>query len=301
MKFKFITMTLMICLALTIGVIAVQNSNYPSPFIKNGDSDVAIVVGEDAASSDFLSAINLAQNLQAELIKQTGIKEDSFVITSGSEYLKLEKPSNKFNLGETMLEVWPISLTETDLPFLLGKGTYEDSSGRDYDYNQKIALNDLPLTHFSDSDYEDGEPTIGFRLSSGVNILNYTLDFIKNPLYNEDELEKTKIKILGKEYEIAYVDTTEDKIILFDSNNSQIINEDESVSITLNKETYKVSVLFMNEDIVKLDVNGISTNKLKEGDVYKIKEDVYVNVQEILYSSAENGKRLVEITLGSQK
>ena len=70
MKFNFRKIASVLASAVMLGStagFAAAAMNYPAPFVKLGVADVAVVVGGSAASSDYLAAVDLGQNLQAEL------------------------------------------------------------------------------------------------------------------------------------------------------------------------------------------------------------------------------------------
>src|SRR4030042_381272 len=85
MNFNFKKITSVIASAVmlgsTIGFAAA--ANYPAPFVQGGAANVGIVMGADAANSDYLAAVGLGQALQAELAKQTATTTTTGGTTSG--------------------------------------------------------------------------------------------------------------------------------------------------------------------------------------------------------------------------
>jgi len=65
--------------------------------------------------------------------------------------------------------------------------------------------------------------------------------------------------------------------------------------------SFDVSIDFISETEVILNVNGVATNKLSEGGTYKIDSNTYVAVKSILYSSKETGVSKAEVSIGSGK
>ena len=73
-----------------------------------------------------------------------------------------------------------------------------------YEYEQYIDTENLRLVLFDDDDYKEDTPTIGIRFFSSERVLNYTLDFKRYP--NFTDLGGETIKIMGKSYNVTYVD-----------------------------------------------------------------------------------------------
>jgi len=146
-------------------------ANYPSPFVMNGVADVAVVYGANAAQTDLVAATDITTNLNSKLV-QAG----ATTTTTGGDSVQLEKSTNKFNLGEDMNDFYS-TLDEDQLSQVLGEGVYMNDANEEFDYDQKIALGELNLTHFQDNDFNDEKPLIGFDLAQNTHILNYTLDF----------------------------------------------------------------------------------------------------------------------------
>ena len=140
----------------------------------------------------------------------------------GSERVALEKSSNKFNLGETIRDVI-IFVDDDNLPNILKDGTYVDNQGNNFDYRQKVDLGDLVLETFADSDYNNKEETTGIHLRANDWIMDYSLDFTQTVNWNN--LEGTKIYLLGKTFEIKTVDTNNKKLSLSSSDGDTLIFE----------------------------------------------------------------------------
>ena len=139
---------------MTMGVAAA--ANYPAPFVVGSTSDVAIVYGTGTGVStlDQVEATNIQTDLSGSLVG-TGP-----TTTTGGDSIKLERSSDKFNLGDSGDDVYVISLTDNELPSILTDGTFLDDNNDEFDFTQKISLgNNINLTHFENSDYKDDVPT----------------------------------------------------------------------------------------------------------------------------------------------
>ena len=125
--------------------------------------------------------------------------------SSSEEAFKLEKASNKFNIGEGLWSLF-MRLDKDNLPNMLKEGKYQTYEGDFKDYEQKIFLGNLTLRNFSDMDYKYGEPTVGIRVAHGDFVLNYTLKFMSQPYWGK--LNRTVIEILGRKYYVSAEDWT---------------------------------------------------------------------------------------------
>ena len=267
------------------------------PFVKNGLGDAAIVVGAGSAITDMVAATDLGIVLNTQVT-------NGLDIIGGGDSIKLEKSTNLFNLGDNIKSFYP-TLDSGELNKVLADEVYSNDNNDEYEYEQAIALGSMILAQSQDDDFNDGNPFIGFDLTSSQPVFNYTLDF------NEDvdggtkfvNLETTNIEMLGRNYYIVDADGTSNgvELTLLDSANSDIISEGEISSIIVGNKIYSVEINFVDDTDVILTVDGVKTNKLGEGDVFKVATDTYVSIKSILYSEKESGTSKVEISIGSGK
>ncbi len=123
------------------------------------------------------------------------------ICLSGNEnedLVKLEKTSNKFNLGESWWDISILPFVDSNMPNFLKDKEFKDNQGNLFKYAQKVLVGDLFLSEFSDNDYHDGELTTGIRILGGEFVLNYTLEFIDQPKW--DDLDGSEIYLLGEDY-----------------------------------------------------------------------------------------------------
>ena len=313
MKFRKVAsvLTSAVMLTTTVGIAAA--ANYPSPFVKSGMADVAVVWGSASQASDLVAVTDITADLQAELASQTASSSGSSSSTSveGGDYVKLAKSSDNINLGNTISGVFGVRVDDDELEELLADGTYTNDENTEYDYEQSISLYPLQLTHFADSDYNDKEPTVGFNLNSDTSVMNYTLDFTTDAESDVSsgslvDFETTDISILGKSYYIldAVNASSVDyfgKFTLLDSANTAIVSEGESQTVSVAGNDYEVAINFIGSTSVKLDINGQVTNTLANGETYKLSDGTYVGIKDILYNSKDGGVSKVEFSLGSGK
>ena len=160
MKFNFKKISSVIaCTALlgsTLGFAAAVN--YPEPFVTGGAADVAIVYGSNplTSSTDISAAATIGNSL-TPLITSTG-----GAVSGAGDKVKIEKGSNKLNIGTTLSSVWGtnVKISNSDLPILLGNGVFSNKQNTEYKYEQTISIGTLNFTHFADSDYQNRLPTL---------------------------------------------------------------------------------------------------------------------------------------------
>jgi hypothetical protein len=305
MRFNFKKITSVLASAVMLGStigIAAAASTYPAPFVEGGAHDVAVVYGTNANILDGVQAGIVQTDLQTELSKQTATSGTSTGgVATGGDSVKLERSADKFNLGNVATTVYSTTINKDDMENLLADGTYLADDNDEFDYEQTISMGALSLCHFSDSEYKEDVPTLGFNLTSDTSVLNYTLDFKKDPLLNASELETTDLTLLGKTYYVLDVAAGTNKTTLLDSASSVILAEGEEETITTGAGSYVTSINFISSSEVRLDVDGEVTNSLAEGATYKLADGSYVGIKDILYTSKDTGISKVEFSIGKGK
>lgn len=268
-------------------------ATFPQPF---EGSSYGIVVGSSAAASDMTAAMNLGKDL-ANWSPTTTTS-----VSVGDESVKIERSADKFNIGDNASAVFITSLTKTHLPSLLADKTLRGEDNKDYKYTQKIALNEsLILSHFSEWDYNNEEPVLGFNLDSSTEVLRYDLDFTTAPNATSAAgvLQYSTIEILGKPYFIS--ETSDTSITLLDSSASTTINEGESSTLNVGGKSYNIVPEAFTSTTVRLRVNGELTNALSQGSVYDLGDGVYVGLKDYVPVEVERDLRMVEVVIGSGK
>lgn len=286
MKINFRKISAIAASALMTGMTmgAAAAANYPAPFVSGGSANVAVVYGTGAGVSnlDFVQAGNIQTSL-AEYV--TG----GSVTVEGGESFVLEKTSDKFNFGESLTTLYT-SLDNGELTEFLADGTYKDT-GIDEDYEQTITLESKNLELFADRDYNDEEPTYGFRWSNGEKILTYEIEFDNEIAWAD--LEETNLPIMDKEFYVVSAD--EGELVLLDSAQKTVISEGESK--TMAGKT--VSIEYIENNAVKFNVDGEITDTLTSTDkVFELEDGSYIVANDIMFASKESGVSKVEFSIG---
>jgi len=297
MKFNFKKISAITGSLLLAGMsvaIPVAASNFPAPFVVGGSADVAIVYGTGAGVStlDVVESANIQTNLQSYM---GGSGSGTGATVTGGDSVQFSKASTKWQLGKSLKDVKSTSITDDDMPTLLADGTFIDDDNDEFDFTQKIQVANITLNMFEDNDYATDEPTVGIKISSGANVLNYTLDFTENPLF--DDLPTTDLSLMGKTYYVLSVASTNLTLTLLDSAEDTILTEGDTATIS----GHTVSVDFISSSEVILNIDGASTNTLEEGETQKIADGSYVGIKDILYNTKEGTVSSVEFSIGKGK
>jgi hypothetical protein len=289
MKFNFRKISAIAVSALmtgmTLGVAAA--ANYPAPFVSGGVANVAVVYGTGAgvSSLDLVQAGNIQDSL-GEFV--TG----GVTTVEGGEAFSLDKASDHFNFNEPLNGVYA-TLTDAEMDFL-DDGTYDDGT-IDETYTQKITLSANALSLFTDSDYNDKAPTLGFNWSNNEDVLVYTLTF-DDPIVYED-IEDTDFPLLGSTYYVLDVPIANTSIVLLDSADKLILNEGETKTVG----DHTVSIEYISSTQVKFNVDGEITDKLADHGYEELPDGSYIVANEVMYNEKEVGISSVEFSLGNGK
>lgn len=284
-------------LGMTAGIAAA--SNYPQPFVVGSSPNVAVVYGASSLDYGASTTITTSLNTFAPGIGSTGL---------GSESVKFERSSDLFNLGDSATEVVATSITKsspgTGLPTLLADGTYLDADNNEFTYTQKIDLgNNINLTHFRDTDLST-TPSLGIKIPSGAHVLNYTLDFTKDPTFTTESMVNTNLPFLGKTYFILSVDNSTAgafSMTLLDSASTETVTNGGTVTVTAGGNTYTVTPAIFGSTTVKLTINGQTTPSLAKGDTYKLSDGSYVGIKDLIVQNYQGGQQLAEFSIGKGK
>jgi hypothetical protein len=274
-------------------------ANYPAPFVVSGGADVAVAYGTGAgvSSLDLVQAGNIQSSLQSYMSGSSGTPD-----TVVGDSVLLERAATKFSLGKGITDVVSGTLTNDDLSNILKDGKYLDNDNDEFEYTQKIALANLSLSLFDDSDYKSDTPTVGIQATSGTHILNYTLEFSTNPEWAD--LSNTNIEIMGKSYFVSSTSTNA-TINLLDSANTATVAEGETKNVNVGSTSYSVTIASLSGDAgspeVKLSVNGQTTNSLSKGQTYKLTDGTYVGIKDISMRDVAGTTSSVEFSLGTGK
>ncbi|MBU2612778.1 MAG: hypothetical protein KKB62_03600 [Nanoarchaeota archaeon] len=273
----------------TLGFAAA--ASYPAPFVQSGSPSVAIVYGTGAgvSSLDMVQAGNIQSSLAGYVTGGT---------PTGGESYKFEKTSTKFHLGDTYQTIIT-NLGDDQLPVLLGDGKYMDNDNDEIDYTQKVVIGAHQLTMFDDDNYMEDSPTVGFKISSGTDVLTYQIDF--SDTLDISDMPTTNLPMMGKTYYV--LSNTSTTLTLLDSAASQTLNAGDIVTLDVDGVSYTItaSIFDTANSKVKLEVNGETTNLLGAGETQRLSDGAYVGIKEVIVQNFQGGVNQVEFSIGKGK
>lgn len=318
MKLNFRKIASVIASAVMIGSTAgiALAANYPAPFVSGGTADAAVVItsGTHAgAISDWDAAVSVQTALQG-LVTSTSSSTSAVTVTGGDS-VKIEKSTNKLNLNDALTDIWTTrKIGKDELKTLLADKTYRSKDNIDYSYEQYLTIAASTWAHFADSDYKDKAPSLGIRVASNTPILNYTIDFAKDPRSDVDssgkleDLQDRDITIFGKTYKLlnAWNKSSDTKLELMKGTITDTINLNEEKTEPVGDKTYKVTLTFIDSDEAQFKVvdskgNDQSTTKLTKGGTYKLVDGTQLGVTDISYQAFATGVMSAEFTIGADK
>ena len=292
-----------------IGAVASNLESYPAPFIEDGEWNSLLVVGDKAAASDVVGAIDIGVNLQGQATKPYEVDSTVTTLLEG-DLRQISKGSTQLEIGTPIGDVLS-TVTDSDLD-LLKDGTLR-SRREDGEYTQKIKFPkgiEAGLTVVYDKD-DDDELKDYLFIKEDDEIFTYEM-FFTDPVRSDKEgnhledIEDEEIEILGTTYTIskATIDNDDVTLTLMGGHESEVMEEGETKTITLNDVDYKVYVMAISDgqSSVKFTVNGLTTRKLYAGDTYTLEDDTILGVKEVIPNEAgDPTEDTVEFYLGANK
>ena len=275
--------------AATIMGAAANLAEYPAPFVKDYVFDGKIVVGEMAATSDVMGAIDIAASLQAAAKSPagSGSGSESISIDGG---VAIKGGSEDFNYGDAMSDFNSGEYDATDFPEILADGMIEDESGTEWDYEQTITVGDAAIVYGQDEDFGD-DPVFYLDLESGSNdYIVFTVEFDETTDLAALQDSET-IEMFGRSYTFdpSNADNGSGDLTLFGSDVSVQVTQGESVTVEVGGEEYTIELLGGNSDAASPTANlrvtgdGTETKSLAEGTSRTVAgldlviEDVFIN------------------------
>jgi hypothetical protein len=302
--------------ATMFGAAAADLSDYPSPlFVKNGTFDGVIVVGNAAASSDVIGSVDIATTLQASSVSKTAVSTSgkSATVTVEGDAVKIAKSTDPLNYDQQLNT--PIStLTASDLDSL-AEGSIRNNKGT-FKYNQYITMpTSASVVYDKDPDRDD--PAFYLKIPSTSVVYEYRVTFptaLKSDVDANSklkDLDSKKITLLGKEYTIMNTLVTGAAggqtlyMELLSGAIEDTLEEYTSKTYTFNGVDYEVELVGLSDSgsvHVIMKVNGEVSDKLGEGQTYKLSDGTEIGVKSIFITDpARKSPSFAEFYLGASK
>jgi hypothetical protein len=301
---KFGALTLAAVTACATLGFAQTLGSYPQPFITNaGGDNFLVVVGEQAATSDVVGAINLAARLGGETGTDVAVGGSITKTVSGEGralFTDNEKIFLDDNLKKTGLRT---VLAENDLPTILKSGQVEDGDkGETYDYDQFIDFHNLYNLTFNKISGDLPEPNYLFgELTTSPTTTRY---FVRTRVVFNDDVDTVTavnedIELFGATYTISSETTPNTDLVLFGSSETRVMQEGEEVVVNIGGTDYTIKLIVVSDaDTVGIGI-GSDSRTVDKGQTRKI-GGVDVFVDEVFYSSKDTGISSATIGLGAR-
>lgn len=297
--------------ATIMGAMAADLGSLPSPFIKDGAFDGLIVVGDDAAASDVIGAVDIATSLQFSAKTETtlGCGTAAGTVTVEGDAVQIKRGSDILELRENLGSVRE-TLTETELDGLAG-GMISTSEGVT-DYNQYFNVSNGMVVYEENEDDEVGD---FLKYEDGESIYEWHIEF-ESGLESEIEagelpdIEDKNFNLLGQTMSIVKTSITgrEMEIEFMGGDLTDTLEEGESRTYTIGDKDYEVEVIIVSdnkdasEGTAMFKINGEVTDELRDGETYVLKDRTEIGIRNILPNEAGDVTGdLVEFYLGANK
>ncbi len=277
--------------ATVMGAMAATLSDYPAPFLTDGELDTILVVGAAAASSDVIGVTDIAASLQAKMI--TPVEGAAEVVQVTGESALLETKGDTLTLTED-IDSSVSRLDDSDLPTLLASGTVEDEDDKEYDYDLNIEISNGTIEYDTTRDTDIEDPLVNIHTGTAA-VYSTVIDI---DAVNVTLLANADITLFGDEYTFTSkeADLDNESITLYKTATTTTIESGETKTIS----GIEVSIENVNEAgdeaMITLDDKAYTVD---EGDIKGVGDiDVYIKD---IFAGAYPAKGLVEVSVGSQE
>jgi len=314
--------------ATVFGASAWTLADFPAPFVKDGmpDPNLAIVIGDNAAGSDVVGAMDIQGKLQqeAKVVSRTTTPAVSGVVVTG-DAAEVGSTSDLLEINETIGDVRE-TFTEVDLDMLKG-GQIVTNRGST-EYNQYIRFPTNPpvgangqwngATVFA----EDERDKVGHYLywQSNLNMFQWELEFeeglrsriIGTTNFRDlQDLEDKDMFMLGQPFVVVDTDLNLNNISLnmdlMGGAVAGILGENDKETYVVDGKEYEVEVLVISETSnagegsVKFRINGEITSELRDGETDVLADGTQIGIRDILATGKDIQKSIVQFYIGAYK
>ena len=302
--------------ATVFGASAVKLSDYPAPFVVNGvpASNLALIVGDNAAASDVVGMGDIVQGLQAAAVIKTSVAGAAGPrVKLIGDSVEIGTPTNMLEINETIGKVRE-TLTEFDLNLLKG-GSITTKRGVTK-YNQYIKFNKSEAYNSNRVIFDEDEfNNVGhfFHTKDNTELFNWVLEFEEGFISDVSadnhlaDLEDRDINILGTAYAIVATyfnnDTSSVRLEFLGGPVFDSLGEGDKKTYSLNGKEYEIEVVVISEttDEVLLKVNGETLPKMKTAELEPTADGTLLGIRDIIPTGKDTQSSVVRFYLGAQK
>ncbi len=303
-------------------------ADWPAPFVMNGTpaSNLAVVVGDAAAGSDVVGAVDIIQALQSQAVVSVAAPGGAGTIVVEGDAVEIGSTSDLLEIGEPIGNVRE-TLTEVDLDMLKGGQIVTDEGSTEF--NQYLRFRDNSSAG-SVVFAEDERDRVGHYLffDDGELVFQWELEFeegLESEVEGDDlkDLEDEDITVLGQPFVI--VDTDLRNLSNAYGNNivaggspdlaleliggavSAVLGENDKETYVVDGKEYEVEVLVISETSaggegsVKFRINGEITDELEDGETDVLADGTQIGIRDILATGKDIQKSIVQFYLGAYK
>lgn len=265
-------------------------------------TDLYVIIGAGAASSDVVGAVDVASRLAGASSQTVNIPAAAGVasVTGG---VSLDTADTKLYLADYTNKSKTI-LTSTDLSDLLVSGTVQDASGTDYTYSQYLNMAYGKQIQFAQPDVAANIKDPAYLISLGTSVSNTSymlqawVSFTK--AFNASNAVGKELDILGKAFTISSeTDTT--KLVLFGLADKATIVAGENKTITVGSVTHTATLVGINPTTptAVLNVDGVQKS-VTAGNTYTF-GSTSVYVSDVFYYKVPTETGSVVISIGADR
>ena len=298
--------------ATVLGAMAADLANFPQPFVRNGQLDAMLIIGQGAQTPDVIGAIDIATTLQYEMrtpATVSGTAAEGRTISVSGDAFRVDLDNTRLTAGQALGDVIS-TLTDEDLNVL--RDTRFDGN----DQTHAVSLpNDAGVVMYLASggfEYDD-EPGWYLHYEVGDDIYTYSTDFPSGVVASVSDtsvtgLQDKTLRLLGQEYNVINARRINGgaglELELMGGDSSDTIEEGATRTYVVDGKSYEVTVVFVGTsggNVAQLRVNGESTGTIAVGDTRQLADGTEIGIREILLPRVEANPALVEFYIGANK
>ncbi len=318
--------------ATIFGASAYSLSSWPAPFVVDGTpaTNLAIIVGANAAGSDVVGAIDVIQALQTSAVKRVAAPGGPTQTVIEGDAVEIGSTSDLLEIGESIGNVRE-TITEVDVDLLRGGQIVTRQGSTEYNQYLRFPDNGAAGGFLSGAVLfePDERDRVGHYLywEDGAFLLQWELEFEQGLESRWEaagdlrDLEDEDITVLGQPFVV--VDTNLPAMD-FGVNNSPtpnwplqldliggaisaVLGENDAETYVVDGKEYEVEILVISETSnsgegsVKFRINGEITDELTDGDTDVLVDGTQIGIRDILATGKDIQKSIVQFYLGAYK
>lgn len=258
-NFRKVASVLASATMITSTVALAAAASFPAPYVSGGNANVAVVYGSNAAATDLVAVTDITANLQASLASQTASGGTSADTTITGEAAPLFSGSTKLYVNDTMDSVKSV-LTDSELPTLLGDGSF--SGNVDSSYTQTIDIGFNPQITFAKQPTSSDDPVFGLTTSTTAAnyIYNATITFNKAVNLTHSDSEGEDLEMFGQKFTIASATDDTQLVLLQTAERISVSSDDPSREVTISGKTYTIELVSASDSAATVRVTDSTGN-----------------------------------------